>query len=52
MAILLVILAFILVMVGVWVQVSQGSYEVRFSVLWLTGIAALVLVVFAARIYT
>jgi hypothetical protein len=51
MSFLLVGLAFILIVIGVFVQTAHHNCETRFAVTWTTGIAALCFLIFAAKVY-
>lgn len=51
MSVMLAIFAFILVMVGVWVQITHHNSEAKFAVTWTTSIAALCFLVFAGKVY-
>lgn len=51
MSVLLVILAFILIVMGVFVQTAHYNSETKFAVTWTTGISALCLLIFASKVY-
>jgi hypothetical protein len=48
---MLSIFAFILILIGVKVQIGCYSSETKFAVMWSTAISALVLIVFASKAY-
>lgn len=50
-AALLTVFAFILIVIGVFVQVTHSNSEVKFAVTWTTGLSALVLILFAGKVY-
>ena len=45
-------LAFVLILVGVAVQVSNHNYQVKFAVTWTTIGAALFFLMFAGKVWT
>ena len=51
MSVMLAIFAFILIMVGVAVQVTHSNHDVKFAVTWSTSIASLCFLVFAGKVY-
>jgi hypothetical protein len=51
MSVVLAIMAFILILVGVAVQVGHFTSETKFAVSWTTALAALCLILFAAKVY-
>lgn len=51
MSVLLAILAFVLIVIGLFTQVTHSNSEVRFAVTWTTAISATVLIIFAAKVY-
>lgn len=51
MAGLLIFLAFVLFAAGVAVQISHGDERVRWYVTWYTGIAGVLFLAFAVKVY-
>lgn len=51
MSVLALLLAFVLVLIGVAVQLSSRDCGVKFAVTWTTAISALCLFLFACKVY-